>query len=745
MNAGGCRARSPTSLPGWRSTNVDRLPRCLDGRIAVCACLAIALLALASPSRADPPAEVRFDRDIEPILAVKCYHCHGPDKQKAELRLDGKDAILKGGESGVIIKAGQAAESLLYQRVAGLNDLERMPPGRKDWLTDEQVRLLRTWIEQGATFPQRPLDPAADPRRRHWAYQTPVRPQPPEVRDAGWARGPLDRFILARLEKEGLKPSPEADRHTLIRRVSLDLTGLPPTLEEVEAFVKDESPDAYEKLVDRLLASPQYGEHQARQWLDAARYADSNGYEKDRARVMWRYRDWVINAFNADLPYDRFTIEQLAGDMLPGATLDQRIATGFHRNTMINEEGGIDVEEFRYYAVVDRVATTGTVFLGMTLGCAQCHNHKFDPISQREYFQVFALFNNADEPILETPTEAEIAREAQVEKEIAEIEARLPEEFPLPYEELRWTVLEPAEFTAASGGKLVKQEDGSLLARWAAPERDTFTVTAETGAGSIVAVRLEALTDSSLPRMGPGLSDSGNFVLSEFTVTAAGRKAPAAARPVGLKNPSADFSQEGFAVASAIDGDPATGWAVAEPKGGPSQSRTATFELKEPIAADGGTRLVFTLAQNFGGRHLLGRFRLWAGSLSRGTPADVDELRRGHLAARQAGWEAKMMRAAARWTILAPQTYTSQKGCTFTLLEDQSLLVTGDRPSRDVYTVEYDTDLDQVSSIRLEVLADRRLPARGPGRGGVEEGNFQLSELEITAWPRDGRQEPVPV
>jgi hypothetical protein len=313
------------------------------------------------------PRPVDFARDIAPILTKNCYRCHGPKKQQGGLALHVADRALAGGDNGPAIVPGKSAESRLIRYVAGLDEENQMPPdGAGDPLSAEQISLLRGWIDQGARWSG--ADPVRAPATDHWSFQPPRRPKLPAVKNPQWTRNPIDHFILARLEKAGLKPSREADRTTLIRRLSLDLTGLPPTLPEVDAFLADTRPDAYERLVDRLLASPRYGECWGRHWLDRARYADTNGYEKDRERSIWLYRDWVIRAMNRDMPFDRFTIEQIAGDLLPGATLDQRIATGFHRNTMINEEGGIDVEEFRYAATVDRVNTTGTVWLGLTIG-----------------------------------------------------------------------------------------------------------------------------------------------------------------------------------------------------------------------------------------------------------------------------------------------------------------------------------------------------------------------------------------
>ena len=325
-------------------------------------------------------ADVSYNRDVRPILSNRCFKCHGSDFKKGGLDLRDRTTALANLTSGAkAIVAGKSADSEMIHRVSAADD-RRMPP-KGDPLTPEQIATLKAWIDQGAKYED------------HWAFIAPKPAVPPDVKNAGWVRNPIDRFVLAKLEREELAPSPEADRVALIRRVRFDLTGLPPSPQEVDAFVNDSAPDAYEKLVERLLQSPHAGEHLARWWLDLARYGDSNGYEKDERRTAWPYRDWVIAAFNRDLPFDRFTIEQLAGDLLPGATIDQKVATGFHRNSLVTTENGTDDEEFRLSAVVDRVNTTAAVWLGLTLNCCQCHNHKFDPFTQKEFYQLFAFFN----------------------------------------------------------------------------------------------------------------------------------------------------------------------------------------------------------------------------------------------------------------------------------------------------------------------------------------------------------------
>jgi hypothetical protein len=372
---------------------------------------------------------VDYARDVKPLFARYCTKCHGPEKRQSGLRLDAAALVLRGGDSGPGIVAGKPEESLVLKALTGSDELSEMPPeGPKP--SAAEIAILRKWIEQGAKAPDEKI--AATAGSDHWSFQRPTRPPLPAVRDTSWPRGAIDRFILARLEAEGIAPSPEADRNTLIRRLSLDLRGITPTVEEVDEFVRDERPDAYDRLVDRMLASPAYGERWGRHWLDIAHYADSNGYTRDFAREIWLYRDWVIDAVNRDQPFDRFTIEQIAGDMLEGAAMKQRLATGFLRNTLFNEEGGTDDEQFRIDAVADRLNTTATAFLGLTLKCARCHEHKFDPISQREYYQFFALLNNCDEPKIEAPSRAQIERgdlerRKEIRARIADLEKELDE------------------------------------------------------------------------------------------------------------------------------------------------------------------------------------------------------------------------------------------------------------------------------------------------------------------------------
>ena len=373
-----------------------------------------------------PSPKVEFNRDVRPILSDTCFKCHGRDKaaRQAELRLDIRDEAIKHREDDDVtpIVPGSLDKSDAWQRIISTDPEELMPPPKSHIvLTAAQKDVLKRWIAQGAEY------------QPHWAFLPVKQPPLPEVKRKDWAHNEIDAFVLARLEAEGLEPSPEADKRTLIRRVTLDLTGLPPTRAEVEAFVNDNSSNAYEKVVDRLLASPQYGERMALDWLDAARYADTHGFNNDSIRFMWRWRDWVIDAFNSNKPYNTFITEQLAGDLIPHATLDQKIASAFNRNNVMNSEGAIIDEEYRVEFVVDRVNTVGTAFMGLTVGCARCHDHKFDPITQKEFYQLFYFFNQSPEkgyisplvdpePLLKAPTKGQQLELAKIAAEIAPLE-----------------------------------------------------------------------------------------------------------------------------------------------------------------------------------------------------------------------------------------------------------------------------------------------------------------------------------
>ena len=522
------------------------------------------------------------------------------------------------------IVAGNIAKSELYRRITAQKTDELMPPPDSDKkLSARQIEILRRWIEQGAAW--QPL----------WSFIPPQRPELPEVKDAKWSRNPIDRFILARLEAEHLAPSPEADKPTLVRRLYFDLLGLPPTPQQVDEFVSDKSPNAYEKLVDRLLANPHYGERMALDWLDAARYADTHGYHIDAGRDMTAWREWVIDAFNRDLPYDQFTIQQLAGDLLPHATMEQKIASGFSRNNMINFEGGAIPEEYQAAYIIDRTNTMGTVWLGLTVGCCQCHDHKFDPISQKEYYQFFAFFNHVPEngldgrkgnavPFIKTPTIEQKRKLDEVAAAIHENEAKLlapsPEidaaqanwekEIPSQGQDVKWTVLKPSSMKSAGGATLAEQDDQSIIVSGSNPKSDSYTIVAPTDLSSVTAIRLEALPKDDLNGKGPGRSDNGNIVLTGLRLKVAPADDNAKPTTVKFRAATADFSQDNFPVSDAIAPKHKAGWAIYPEVGKP---HSAMFQLERSMASESGMVLTITLdfRSQFAG-HQLGHFRLSA-------------------------------------------------------------------------------------------------------------------------------------
>jgi mono/diheme cytochrome c family protein len=573
------------------------------------------------------PAQERVDfaRDVEPIFKSACYECHGEKKPKGKLRLDSKALAMKGGNGGPAIVPGKSRDSYLMKRIRGEGGEDQMPLDHPP-LSAAQIRLVETWIDQGAVWPDG-ASASATEIKPHWAYQKPVAPSAPAVKNAAWVRNPIDAFVLARLETEGLAPSPEADRVTLIRRLYLDLIGLPPSPEDVDRFVADRSPSAYENLVERLLANPHYGEKWARHWLDLARYADTNGYEKDRPRSIWPWRDWVISALNADMPFDRFTIEQIAGDMLPNATPSQRIATGFHRNTMTNEEGGIDVAEFRFKSVVDRVQTTSTTWLGQTLQCAQCHNHKYDPFSQKEYYGFFALLDNADEPDYEVPDPAIAAKRDEISRKIAALEAKRPTDLPDADARLAawrtesaarataWTNVAPVKLVSKKLATMEVLPDDSVLVSGDKPNNDCYEAELAGDFSGVTALRLEVLPDPSCPEGGPGrapLFSPGDFLLSEIGVAADGREIKIAAA-------SQDYSDKDRTADKCVDGKLDTGWSI---KGKTGQPHWAVFNFATPLPVE--TRsLTVTLEQQYIHQMTIGRFRL---SVTRAANAKASDL-----------------------------------------------------------------------------------------------------------------------
>ncbi len=607
--------------------------------------IAVAILGIhcATGAWAAAPAKVDFARDIQPIFANRCAECHGEKKQQSGFRLDDKVIALRGGESGKpAIVPGKSAASHLIQLVTSKDPDEAMP-SKGERLTAEQIGLLRAWIDQGANWPDALSKASSKP---HWAFKAPVKPALPKVANPSWARTPMDKFILARLEKENLQPSPEAEKVTLLRRVSLDLIGLPPTVAEVDAFLADKSKDAYEKQVERLLKSPHYGERWGRHWLDAARYADSDGYEKDMSREVWPYRDYVINAFNKDLPYNQFIIEQLAGDLLPNKSQDQVVATGFLRNSMVNMEGAIDPEQFRMEGMFDRMDAIGKGILGLTIQCAQCHNHKFDPLKQEEYYRLFAFINNDHEarPAIYTPDEQ--LKIASIHRGTVEIEKDLQHRTPdwekrlaawekeVSAHQPEWNVVWPLEHIGENSQRYYELKDRSLLAQGYAPTKMTATFKSTNSLSGITAFRLELLNDPNLPYGGPGRSFMGTSALTEFNVEAVDAKNPTNKAKVKIVSATSDYEQPQRKLEAnysdkstnnrttgpvqyAIDGDGNTAWGIDAGPGRRNVERKAVFVPEKPVGFTNGTILSFKLQQNHGGwnsddhmNNNLGRFRL---------------------------------------------------------------------------------------------------------------------------------------
>ena len=574
------------------------------------------------------PDTVRFNQHIRPILSNHCFYCHGPDPKhrQADLRLDTREGATAdlGGYAAIV--PGKPEESVLLARVTSTDPAECMPPrdSKKPHLTAEQIALLRRWIEQGA-----PYEP-------HWAFLPLAEVKPPPVRQSAWVRNPIDAFVLARLEAEGIAPSPEAEPAVLIRRLSLDLTGLLPAPDEVDRFVRGE--ESYEALVDRLLASPRYGERWGRHWLDQARYADSNGYSIDSERAMWPYRDWVIKAHNDDLPFDQFTIEQIAGDLLPSPTKNQLVATAFHRNTLINEEGGTDPQQFRHEAVVDRVNTTGAVWLGLTIGCCQCHSHKFDPISIEEFYRLFAFFNNTTDvnnagatipvsrgevfgvplvppPAEETPQQRAERQAAWEKQELARLEGAAADK-----EKVQWVPLEYREYSTRSGTPLKLLDDRSLLLDGPPAAQDRYRVVARSPLTEIAALRLRVLTHPSLPRQGPGTAANGNFVLTDLNLITTGQKRPFASA-------FADHEQPGYPVRGAIDEDAKSGWAINVAPGSRAKMNApheAIFILDKPIFVPPDQTVEVTLSHEANAHYLIGRFALEVAAEAPSEPVPYD-------------------------------------------------------------------------------------------------------------------------
>ena len=590
-----------------------------------------------------PAAKIDFARSVRPILAQHCYTCHGPDdkQRKGDLRLDQKEHAFAPRDNGPAFVANDPEHSEALLRILSSDPDQRMPPPEAgDALPPAAIATLRAWIEAGA------------PWSEHWAFVPPKRPTPPTVTDTAWPLHDVDRFVLARLEREGLRPSAPTSREAWLRRVTFDLIGLPPTLAELDAFVKDQTPEAHAKVVDRLLADPRYGERMATDWLDLARYADSSGYQRDTPRIAWKWRDWVIDAFNTDMPFDRFTIEQLAGDLLPNPTLSQRIATGFNRNHPVNTEAGEELDEYRSAYVIDRVHTTATTWLGLSLGCAQCHDHKYDPVSQRDFYRFYDFFNHVKEkdsgfgrnpkPAIIAPGPEDEPRVADLQRRIKTLKRRLDRPDPLAdaaqidWERatrarigapLQWTTLTPTERMAKHGSRLVPQDDGSIVANGPLPARDVYELVFVPGKRTIHALRLEVLPDPSLPHGASGRADDGRFILTKFEARLASVADSTDPPPMPFVVAQADVEQDGDedehyltainpgSIASALGGESFGGfsfggWSIAGDER--KQPRDAVLIPLEPLVCNETTILRITMAQGSSNKFksLIGRFRI---------------------------------------------------------------------------------------------------------------------------------------
>lgn len=581
------------------------------------------------PSKRD----IDFNRDIRPILSDRCFTCHGPDHEdrQAGLRLDLREiatAALSSGSTAIV--SGNPETSALLARVTS-NDPETVmpPPHIGKPVTPREAAMISQWIKKGAQY------------RGHWAFEAVRRPAIPDVQNKAWPKNPVDSFVLARLEEEGILPSSQAQQETLARRVSLDLIGLPPTLADVDAFVNDRQEGAYERYVDRLLASEHFGERMAIEWLDAARYADSHGYQTDSSRSNWPWRDWVISAFNSDMPFDQFTIEQIAGDMLPSASRDQIVATGFNRNHRINGEGGIIAEEWRVETIIDRVETTGQTWLGLTVGCARCHDHKYDPLTQKEFYGLFSLFNNVPESGTNVgdsnrsggnsdPLQIVASREQETEMvRLAEAIVSADKNVEAEFKNINdlvvawekdaqanlldaskiWTVVEPLFVKSLGGAIVTRQADGSWLASGPTPVHETYEIVLPLPSGKFSAIKLSAIPDGSLPNQSLGRAPNGNFVLSKVE---AEMHSSLAVKPISLilKRAEADYSQSGWDIQFVVDDNPGQGWAVDGNDPTKRLERTALFVLEQSVEVPENSTLTVRLIHKALGEHAIGRFRL---------------------------------------------------------------------------------------------------------------------------------------
>ncbi|MFT5523154.1 MAG: hypothetical protein ACI9HK_001098 [Pirellulaceae bacterium] len=571
-----------------------------------------------------PP--VSFEEDVRPIFAERCVGCHGASRNEGEFRLDKRDHAFKGGGRGVAIRPGDPDSSLLVHAITGKAGDELTMPAEGELLTAAEKETVTQWIAEGAIWPDnsKPID--ADAVHDHWAFYPVVRPTIPVVKSQDWPQNAIDFFVLDKLESAGVKPSPRADKTTLIRRLHLDLIGIPPTPDETDAFVNDARPEAYSDVVERLLASPHYGERWGRHWLDQARYADSHGYDRDYARPhAWRYRHWVVDAINQDMPYDQFTRDQLAGDLIPNYTHDILAATGFHRNTLRNVEAGADLEEDRVKQTFDRTDTTARVWMGLTVGCARCHSHKYDPVSQQEYYQLYAFFNSQWEkevpaPLMQDRIAYQAAKEAfdakhapiheeraRFEREELRFRAAIWAESQGERRYAQWQVLTPTSVATNEADNLEILDDGSVLASGPTPETTYYTIRFSTDLKNITALRMEALPHESLPKNGPGRDPNGEFVLNALEIEI---QPGSGGYPSGVSwvNPVATYSKPGWDISNVLKRFVAgnVGWHIGPQSG---KRHVAIFEAGEPFGFEDGTAITIRLRQWADQLRAMGRVR----------------------------------------------------------------------------------------------------------------------------------------
>ena len=600
--------------------------------------------ALANPTPAPDDVAGRdfFEAKIRPVLIERCYSCHSVEAAKAKggLKLDSREGAREGGDSGPAVVPGKPDESLMLLAIEQGGEVEAMPP--KGRLPEPVIADIRRWIERGAIDPRDvPTRPVAT-REGRWALRPIVKPPVPDE-GRGWARNPIDSFIHKTLREKGLEPAPEADRRTLIRRLSFDLLGLPPTPEEIEAFLADPAPDSYERLVDRLLASPHHGERWARHWMDLAHFAETHGHDQDRIRPnAWPYRDYLIESFNRDKPYARFVQEQVAADVLFPDEPASVVALGFLAAGPWDEsslrdirEDSIDRQVGYYLDRDDMVATVMSTFVSSTVHCARCHDHKFDPITQPEYYglqAVFAGVGRADRSYDLDPAVQRLRRDLTARRKALrdrdrdlmdsllgpEIQAEVDSwEATLRASQTAWTVLDPSEMKSKAGSTLEKLPDLSVLASGLRPAEETYTITASTDLGKITAVRLELIPDDRLPSRGPGRNENGNLHLTEFEVLSAPKSAPGETKPVPIARAIANHDQSGWGIAAALDGNPQTAWGIFPEVGKPHEG---VFEFRDDLGQEGGTTLTFALRQTFPVNHPIGRFRLSVTTAPRPVP-----------------------------------------------------------------------------------------------------------------------------